>query len=243
MPTGLGLIGQKVGMTQVFDSVGRAVGATVIQAGPCTVIRLRQADGDGYCAVQVAFREEAKPEKLGKADAGQFAKVSLPAHRVLAEFRVVGQKVPEGFEAGTKVTVDLFKETRRVDVQGEAKGAGFQGVVKRHGFAGGPDSHGSMQHRAPGSVGSSTDPGHTLRGTRMGGRMGGRNSTSQNLEVLSIDAAHNLLVVKGAVPGAMGTLVRITPTTRRRAPSSRRLSVEVREIEGAKTAARKAAKK
>jgi large subunit ribosomal protein L3 len=206
-------------------------------------MRLRKPEGEGYCAVQLAFREAAKPERLGKAVAGQYAKLSLPAHRVLAEFRVEGTKAADGLEAGARLTVEHFKDAKRVDVQGIAKGKGFQGVVKRHGFAGGPDSHGSMQHRAPGSIGASTDPGHTLRGTRMGGRMGGLNSTSQNLEVVSVDAEHNLMVVKGAVPGGPGTLVCITPTTKRRAPSARRLHVEVSEIEGAKTAARKAVKK
>jgi len=239
MATGLGLIGQKVGMTQIFDSEGRAVGATVLHAGPCVVTRLRKVETDGYSAVQVGYREE-KAARIGKPRAGVFAKLNLPPHRVLAEFRV-----PETGElaAGSQLTVEMFKQGARVDVSGDAKGAGFQGVVRRHGFKGGPETHGSMSHRAPGSIGSSTDPGHTLRGTRMAGRHGGRNSTSQNLEVLAIDAGRNILVVKGAVPGATGTYVRITPTTRKKAPSARRIRVDIVESEGFKTAAKKAAQK
>jgi len=239
MATGLGLIGQKVGMTQIFDSEGRAVGATVLHAGPCVVTRLRKVETDGYSAVQVGYREE-KASRVGKPRAGVFTKLNLPIHRILAEFRVpeTGDLAP-----GSHLTVEIFKQGVRVDVSGDAKGAGFQGVVRRHGFKGGPETHGSMSHRAPGSVGASTDPGHTLRGTRMAGRHGGRNSTSQNLEVLAIDAEKNILVVKGAVPGATGTYVRITPTTRKKAPSARRLRVEVVESEGFKTAAKKAAQK
>jgi len=239
MATGLGLIGQKVGMTQVFDSEGRAVGATVLHAGPCTVTRLLKVETDGYSAVQVGYRDE-KPARIGKARAGVFAKLNLPTQRVLAEFRVpeTGELAP-----GTKLTVEIFQQGGRVDVSGDAKGAGFQGVVRRHGFKGGPETHGSMSHRAPGSIGSSTDPGHTLRGTRMAGRHGGRNTTSQNLEVIAVDAGRNILVVKGAVPGSTGTYVRITPTTRKKAPSARRIRVEVVDSEGFKTAAKKAATK
>lgn len=241
MPRGVGLLGQKVQMTQVFDREGRAVGATVILAGPCTVTRVRTKETDGYDAVQMAFREEPKPEvRMTKAAIGVFAKLGLPPHRVLAEF--VPHRTKEGpgdLATGSKLTVELFKPGDRVDVQGTSKGHGFQGVVKRHGFKGGPDTHGSMSHRAPGSIGSSTDPGHTLRGTRMGGRHGNATSTSPNLEVLKVDAAHDLLVVKGAVPGATGSWVRITPTVKRKAPSSRRLWVEVHDTEGAKTAASK----
>jgi len=239
MATGLGLIGQKVGMTQIFDSEGRAVGATVLHAGPCTVTRLRKVETDGYSAVQVGYREE-KAARIGKPRAGVFAKLNLPVQRILAEFRVpeTGDLAP-----GSSLTVEIFKQGARVDVAGDAKGSGFQGVIRRHGFKGGPETHGSMSHRAPGSIGASTDPGHTLRGTRMAGRHGGRNSTSQNLEVLAIDAGRNILVVKGAVPGAPGTYVRITPTTRKKAPSARRLRVEIAEGEGFKTAAKKAAQK
>ena len=242
MPRGIGLLGQKVGMTQVFDGKGRAVGATVLLAGPCTVARVRTKEADGYEAVQIAWREEPKPEtRLSKAEAGVFAKAGLPPHRTLAEFQAHPVKAaPKDLAQGTRLDVSLFAAGERVDVQGDSKGRGFQGVVRRHGFKGGPDTHGSMSHRAPGSIGSSTDPGRTLRGLRMGGRMGATPKVSQNLEILRIDAERNLLVVKGAVPGAPGTIVRITPTTKKKSPSARRLWVEVRDADGAKTAVKKA---
>lgn len=243
MPRGLGLLGQKVGMTQVFDWGGRAVGATVIVAGPCVVTRAKKADGDGYEAVQTAFREEPKAGKrLGKPVAGVFAKINVPARRRMAEFRPNPAKGGASVDlaVGTELTVEMFSRGDRVDVQGTSKGKGFQGVVKRHGFHGGPETHGSMSHRAPGSVGASTDPGHTLRGTRMAGRHGNRTSTSQNLEVVSIDKERSLLVVKGAVPGATGTWVKVTPTVKGKAPSARRLFVETRET--SKTAAKASAK-
>jgi len=242
MSRGIGLLGQKVGMTQVFDSEGRAVGGTVVIAGPCTVTAVKTVATHGYDAVQAAFREEAKPERLGRPRAGVFAKLHLPAHRELVEFRPTA---PLGDIApGAKLTVELFKPGDRVDVVGNSKGHGFQGVVKRHGFKGGPDTHGSMSHRAPGSIGSSTDPGHTLRGTRMAGRHGGTSATSQNLEVLRIDAERNVLVLKGAIPGATGSWIKITPSIKRKAPSSRRLWVAIRDLEGgAKTAVKKPAAK
>lgn len=240
MPSGLGLIGQKVGMTQVFDGAGRAVGATVILAGPCVVTKIKRSESDGYDAVQVAFRQEPKAARLGKPVAGTYAKLGIETHRRMEEFRPNPRKgeVPADLAEGGSLTVEMFSEGDRVDVQGDSKGRGFQGVVKRHGFHGGPDTHGSMSHRAPGSVGASTDPGHTLRGTRMGGRHGNRSSTSQNLEVLKVDKERNLLVVKGAVPGATGTWVRVTPTVKAKAPSARRLFVELTET--SKTAAKKA---
>lgn len=245
MPRGIGLLGQKVGMTQVFDKDGRAVGATVVQAGPVTVTRIRTKDADGYEAVQVAFREEPKPEtRLAKPFRGQFEKLGLPVHRHLAEFRPHATKEgPKDLVAGAKLGADLFKPGDRVDVQGASKGHGFQGVMKRHGFKGGGDTHGSMHHRAPGSVGSSTDPGRTLRGLRMAGRQGNKIVTSQNLEVLQADAERQVLVLKGAVPGATGSWLSITPTVKLKAPSARRLWVEVVDAEGAKTAIKKAPKK
>jgi len=246
MPKGIGLLGQKVGMTQVFDREGRAVGATVILAGPCVVTAVRTVAANGYDAVQEAFREEPKPARIGKPQAGIFAKLSLPAHRIIAEFRPNPSRkegLPEGVAPGTKFTVTLFKPGDRVDVQGTSKGKGSQGVVKRYGFAGGPDTHGSMQHRAPGSIGASTDPGHTLRGTRMGGRTGNATCTSQNLEVLNIDEGRSLLVLKGAVPGAVGSWISVTPSVKKRAPSARRLHVEVKDTDGAKTAGKKPATK
>ena len=245
MARGIGLLGQKVGMTQVFDKEGRAVGATVLEATPLTVTKVKTAETDGYAAVQVAWRETARGEHfLSKAVIGQFTKAGIAPHRKVTEFVAHPTKAaPEGLVTGAKLTVTLFKEGDRVDIQGSSKGKGFQGVVRRHGFAGGPDTHGSMSHRAPGSVGSSTDPGHTLRGLRMAGRMGDASIVALNLEVLKVDEARNLLVVKGAVPGATGSVVRITPTLKKRAPSARRLWVEVHDTEGAKTALKKPAAK
>ena len=245
MARGIGLLGQKVGMTQVFDKDGRAVGATLVEDTPLTVTRVRSVEADGYAAVQVAWRETAQPERhLAKAQSGAFAKAGLSAHRRLTEFRAHPVKEsPAELAMGAKLTVALFKPGDRVDIQGTSKGKGFQGVVKRHGFRGGPDTHGSMSHRAPGSVGSSTDPGHTLRGLRMAGRMGDASAISLNLEVLQVDEQRHLLVVKGAVPGAIGSVVRITPTLKKRAPSAARLWVEVHDQEGAKTALKKPAVK
>ena len=247
MPRGLGLIGQKVGMTQVFDKDGRAVGATVVLAGPCTVLRVRKPETDGYLAVQLAYGDDAKAAKrAGKAYAGQYAKLGLAVHRQVAEFRPkLGVEFPKEteLESGKRLTVAIFKKGDRVDVQGTSKGHGFQGVVKRHGFRGGPSTHGSMHHRAPGSVGASTDPGHTYRGTRMAGRQGNKTATSQDLEVMEIDENRNLLVIKGAVPGATGSLIRITPTVKRKAPHARKLFYELQSADGGKTAAKgKAAK-
>jgi large subunit ribosomal protein L3 len=242
MPRGIGLLGRKVGMTQVFDADGRAVGGTVIYAPPGTITAIRAADRDGYAAVQVAFHEEPKAERrLSKAERGVFAKLGIPAHRIVTEFRPHPRREsPADLAVSSKLTVAVFKPGDRVDVQGTSKGRGFQGVVKRHGFRGGADTHGSMSHRAPGSIGASTDPGRTLRGTRMGGRHGNATTTIQNLEVLQVDEARNVVVLRGAVPGATGALLRLTPTVKRRAPRPPRLWVEVRDSEGAKTAAKKA---
>ena len=252
MPRGLGLLGQKVGMTQVFDKAGRAVGSTVILAGPFTVTRVKSAETDGYQAVQMAFREEPKAVRMGKPVAGMYAKAGLPVHRILAEFlpplvaggSSSGTRVAwrDDLTVGTQLTVTLFKPGDRVDVQGTSKGRGFQGVVKRHGFHGGPDTHGSRHHRAPGSIGASTDPGHTFRGTRMPGRLGNRTATSQNLEVLQIDGERHLLVVKGAVPGATGSWMKILPSVKHKAPTAWRLTAASSGVKGGKTAAKTAAK-
>ncbi len=226
-------------MTQVFDQEGRAVGATVIVATPNTVTRVRSVEADGYQAIQAAFFDEPKATRLSKPAAGLFTKLKLPFKRRLAEFRPSSAGLPSDLAVGGTLTVELFTRGDRVDVQGTSKGHGFQGVVKRHGFHGGPDTHGSMSHRAPGSIGASTDPGHTLRGTRMAGRHGNATATSQNLEILNVDQERHLLVVKGAVPGATGSWVKVTPTVKQKAPAARRLSVEVRGAGDTKTAAKK----
>ncbi len=208
-----GLIGRKVAMTQVFDEEGAAIPCTVLQVGPCVVVQRREAVRDGYEAVQLGLVEAAKVKNVAKARQGHFAKAGLPPTRRLKEFRLLpGGDAPA---VGDKVLVSLFKSTDRVDVVGVSKGKGFQGVMKRHHFRGGAASHGSMFHRAPGSVGSSAFPSRTFRGMRMGGRMGGDRVTVKNLEVLRVDEGNNLLVVKGAVPGARGAYLAVR---RSRAP-------------------------
>ena len=201
-----GIIGKKIGMTQVYGEDGRAVPVTVIQAGPCVVVQRKAPAKDGYSSVQLGFVEDRKAKKVDKATAGHFAKTGggLPPCRVLREFRVA-----EGDEAkvGDKVNVALFAPGDIITVTGTSKGKGFQGVVKRHHFRGGAATHGSMFHRAPGSIGSSAFPSRVLKGMRAGGHMGQDRVTVRNLKVVQVDAENNTLVVKGAVPGAGGTFL------------------------------------
>jgi large subunit ribosomal protein L3 len=208
-----GLIGKKIAMTQVFDADGGTEPCTVLQVGPCVVVQRKETPRDGYTAVQLGLVEPVKVKGVTKARQGHFAKASLPPTRRLREFRLL----PGGDDpaVGAKVLVSLFKPTDRVDVVGVSKGKGFQGVMKRHHFRGGAASHGSMFHRAPGSIGSSAFPSRTFRGMRMGGRMGGDRVTVKNLEVLRVDEDNNLMVVRGAVPGARGAYLAVR---RSRAP-------------------------
>lgn len=208
-----GLIGRKVGMTQLFDPEGSVVPCTVLQVGPCVVVQRRERSRDGYEAVQLGFVESVRARKVGRPREGHFAKANLPPTRRLREFRVLpGAELPA---VGEKVLVSQFKARDRVDVIGESKGKGFQGVMVRHHFRGGAASHGSMFHRAPGSIGSSAYPSRTFRGMRMAGHMGAVRVTVKNLEVVRVDEEHNLLVVKGAVPGARGAYLTVR---RSRAP-------------------------
>lgn len=197
-----GLIGKKVGMTQAFDAQGNAVPLTVIQAGPCTVIQRKTKAKDGYDAFQVGLVEAKPARKPSKAQQGHFLKSGSPVLKILREFPVKG----EGKE-GDQIFVDIFEAGQKVHVTGVGKGKGFQGVVKRHHFKGGAGAHGSMFHRAPGSVGASSYPSRVIPGLRMGGRMGGDTVTVRNLRVFEADREHNLLMVEGAVPGANGTVV------------------------------------
>ena len=208
-----GIIGKKVGMTQVFDEGGNAIPVTVIQAGPCYVTQVRSADKDGYVAVQLGFNE-TKPQRLTKGQLGHLRRNSLPALRYLREFRVQGDvDVSEGSE----VKVDVFARGERVDVIGKSKGRGFAGTIKRHNFHRQPKTHGqSDRERAPGSVGGTTTPGRTFKGQRMAGRMGNDRVTAQNLEVVVVDAERNLLAVRGSVPGANGGIVVVKPARVRR---------------------------
>lgn len=195
-----GLIGKKLGMTQVFKEDGKVVVLTVIEAGPCTVTQLKQTDKEGYFAAQLGFGES---KRLNSPQRGHLKKLGQFKH--LREFRVDEAK---GLEVGQKLDVSLFQAGDLVDIAGLSKGKGFAGVVKRHGFAGGPKTHGqSDRHRAPGAIGSTTTPGRVWKGMRMAGHMGNARVTAQNLEVFKTEPDHNRLLVKGAVPGARGGLL------------------------------------
>jgi large subunit ribosomal protein L3 len=199
-----GIIGRKVGMTQVYAADGRAIPVTVIQAGPCVVVQRKSKEKDGYSAVQLGFVENRTIKRVTKPMAGHFKKASLPPCRVLREFRVEdGAEV----KVGDKISVALFAPGDTVQVTGISKGKGFQGVVKRHHFRGGAATHGSMFHRAPGSIGSSAFPSRVLKGMRAGGQMGQDRVTVRNLEVVKVDAEKNILVVRGSVPGSGGGYV------------------------------------
>lgn len=199
-----GIIGRKVGMTQVFDEDGNVIPVTVIKAGPCTVIQKKTREKDGYQALQLGLVEDRPKKKVRKPEAGHFKKSGSPVLKVLKEVRYSGSLE---IKEGDQLLVDLFEVGEKVHVVGLSKGKGFQGVVRRHGFAGGDAAHGSMFHRAPGSIGASSFPSRVLKGTRMGGRMGGDRVTVRNLRVIQVDKENNLLVLKGAVPGATGGVV------------------------------------
>lgn len=201
-----GIIGRKVGMTQIFDEEGNVIPVTVLKAGPCTVIQKKTREKDGYEALQLGLVEDRTKKKVKKPEAGHFQKSGSPVLKVLKEVRYRG---PVELKEGDQILVDLFEVGEKVNVVGISKGKGFQGVVRRHGFAGGDAAHGSMFHRAPGSIGASSYPSRVLKGTRMGGRMGGDRITVRNLKVVQVDKENNLLLVKGAVPGANGGVVLI----------------------------------
>lgn len=194
-----GIIGKKVGMTQVFDADGTVHPATVIKAGPCVVVQAKDVQTDGYEAVQLGLVEE-RPIKANKATAGHFKKANVPATRVRREVKLAPGGDP--LKTGDQVFVSIFADGERVDVIGTGRGKGFQGVVKRHHFSGGPATHGSMFHRAPGSIGASSFPSRVIKGMRAAGRMGGGRITTRNLKVLRVDADNHLLIVEGSVPGA-----------------------------------------
>lgn len=210
-----GLLGKKVGMTQLFDKSGAVVPVTIIEAGPCYVTQVKRADTDGYHAVQIGF-EPAPERKLTKGQRGHLLKAGTPMVRRLREFRYAAAPA---LSVGDVLKADIFVEGELVDVSGVSKGRGFAGAVKRHGFAGGPKTHGqSDRHRATGSRGAGTTPGHTMPGTRAPGQHGNANTTVQNLKVALVDAERNLIAVRGAVPGPRGALV----VVRESAKSARR---------------------
>ena len=202
-----GIIGRKLGMTQIFAPDGTVTPVTVIKAGPCVVVQLKTSSTDGYEAVQLGLVEERAPKKVNKPMKGHFEKAGIPPTKILREFRL--QDITEAINVGDKVLVDQFSENDIVDVVGTSKGRGFAGFVKRHGFAGGRASHGSMFHRAPGSIGASAYPSRVIKGTRMAGHMGVQRTTIKNLLVMKVNTEENLLLVRGAVPGPNGAYLMI----------------------------------
>jgi large subunit ribosomal protein L3 len=199
-------------MTRVFDDAGQSVPVTVIKAGPCVVLQVRDEERDGYRAAQLGFLEEGlKPERLTKPMAGHLAKAGSPPVRVIREFALAAD---DEVNPGDRVTVEQFADVAKVDVTGTTKGRGFQGVVKRYDFAGGKATHGSMFHRAPGAIGQAAWPSRVFKGTRMPGQMGNVRRTTEGLEVVKVDVDNHLLVVKGSVPGARNGYVFIRQAVR-----------------------------
>jgi len=196
-----GLIGKKVGMTQVIQADGTVVPVTVVQAGPCVVVQKKTVDKDGYEAVQLGFVEFIKPKRVTKGMTGHFKKAGTAPLRILREMRVEGEDSPK---AGDKVLCDIFTAQERIHVIGTSKGRGFAGLIKRHHFRGGRASHGSMFHRAPGSIGASAFPSRVIKGMRMAGHLGNARVTVRNMRVERVDQENNLLYLRGAVPGPAG---------------------------------------
>jgi large subunit ribosomal protein L3 len=212
-----GLIGKKVGMTQVFEDDGTVHPATVIKAGPCVVVQAKTASTDGYESVQLGLVEE-RPAKVGKPLAGHYKKAAVPPTRMRREVKLAPGSDP--LKAGDQVLVSIFSNGERVDVTATSRGKGFQGVVRRHHFAGGAATHGSMFHRAPGSIGASSFPSRVIKGMRAAGRMGGGRVTVRNLKVLRVDPENHLLIVRGGIPGAPTGYVMI-----RKAVAAKKLKV------------------
>jgi len=196
-----GILGKKLGMTQVFAEDGRAIPVTVVEAGPCRVVQVKEKGRDGYDAAQVGFMEIKKSKRVTKAMAGHFKKGEVPAFRHLKE-------VPTGeLKVGDEITVAMFEQGVRVHVTGRSIGKGFQGVMKRHNFGGGPDTHGSMFNRAPGSIGQCSFPSRVFKNVGMPGRMGGDKVTMRGVEVVEVRPEQNIILLKGGIPGARGSIV------------------------------------
>ena len=201
-----GILGKKIGMTQLFSADGVVTPATVIKAGPCVVVQRKTVERDGYDAVQLGLVEDS-PAKVNKPTAGHYKKANVPPTRIRREVGIAADS--DGPAEGEQVVASVFTDGDRVDVIGLSRGKGFQGVMKRHGFSGGGATHGSMFHRAPGSIGASSYPSRVIKGMRGPGRMGGDRVTVRNLRVLQVDAKQHLLIVNGAVPGAPGGLLMV----------------------------------
>ncbi|MEM6838908.1 MAG: 50S ribosomal protein L3 [Cyanobacteria bacterium P01_C01_bin.120] len=204
----VGILGTKLGMTQIFDDDGNAVPVTVVQAGPCTVTQVKTEQTDGYTAIQIGYKE-VREKALTKPELGHLAKSEANPVRHLKEYRV---DATESFELGQSVTADQFEQGQLVDVTGTSIGRGFAGNQKRHNFHRGPMSHGSKNHRLPGSIGPGTTPGRVYPGKKMAGRLGGKQVTTRKLQVVRIDVENNLLIIKGSIPGKPGGLLSIAPT-------------------------------
>ncbi len=199
------ILGEKLGMTQIFDDEARAIPVTVIKAGPCHVVQIKRPETDGYSAVQISFGE-VKPSRISKPEAGHLAKAGVAPSGQLVEVRVDD---PSAYQVGQEITIaDIFVKGNKADVTGVSKGKGFQGVMKRHNFSGQGASHGNHKsHRAPGSIGACATPSRVFKGMKMAGRMGGDRTTILNLEVVEVDSERSLLLLGGAVPGPNGTIV------------------------------------
>ena len=209
----IGLIGRKVGMTRIFTEDGVSIPVTVIEATPNRVTQLRTDETDGYTALQVTAGDK-KANRVNKAAAGHFAKAGVEAGRGLWEFRLDGNE-GEGIEVGSEITVEIFADTKMVDVAGTSKGKGFQGAIKRWNFSHQRNSHGnSLSHRAPGSIGQNQSPGKVFKGKKMAGQLGNKQVTTQSLEVVRVDVENGLILVKGAVPGATGNDVIVKPAVK-----------------------------
>jgi large subunit ribosomal protein L3 len=202
----IGILGNKIGMTQIFDENGLAIPVTVIKAGPCIVTQIKNISNNGYDAIQVGFSPK-KIRNVKKPEMGHFNKAGCKTMRFLKEFRV---KEPEDFTLGQSIKVDSFKIGQLVNVTGKSIGKGFSGLQKRHNFARGPMTHGSKNHRAPGSIGAGTTPGRVLPGKNMAGQHGNKNVTISKLKILGIDSKESLLFLKGAIPGKPGNFITIT---------------------------------
>ena len=198
------ILGRKLGMTQMFDEKGNYLPITVLEAGPCQITQIKTAEHDGYAAVQIGFKDKVKNVRM--PEAGHFKKANVSPKRHLREVRVPS---PEGYTLGTTVTCEIFQSGQRVDVIGTSKGRGFAGTIKLHHFTRGPEAHGSMNVRQPGSIGSNTDPGRVWKGKRMASHMGHERNTQRNLLVVKVDTAKNVILVRSAVAGPNGGLVQI----------------------------------
>lgn len=199
------IIGKKVGMTQIFDEKGIVIPVTVIEAGPCIISQIKNIETDGYNAIQLGYGD-VKEKHINKPEQGHFKKANLAFKKHLREFRVDSV---ENIKVGDEVKVDVFEAGDKIDVQGTTKGKGFQGVIKRHGQHRGPMGHGSMYHRRPGSMGSTSTPGRVFKGKKLPGHMGCVTVTIQNLDVVKVDTDKNVLLIKGSVPGAKGAILKI----------------------------------